>query len=78
MALCDMVMNLAFLTDDKPVASLTLAAAPAVARLIAPHLGWDDAETQRQVQAFVASCADEAAAGSVTEAEFIASVRGAS
>ena len=54
------------------------AAAPAIARLIAPHLGWDDAEAQRQVQAFVASCADEAAAGAVTEAEFIASVRGAS
>jgi glycerol-3-phosphate dehydrogenase len=56
----------------------TLAAAPAVARLIAPHLGWDDAETQRHVQTFIASCADEAAAGDVTEAEFIASVRGAS
>jgi glycerol-3-phosphate dehydrogenase len=56
----------------------TLVAAPAIARLIAPHLGWDDAETQRQLQAFVASCADEAAAGAVTEAEFIASVRGAS
>ena len=56
----------------------TLVAAPAIARLIASHLGWDDAETQRQLQAFVASCADEAAAGAVTEAEFIASVRGAS
>lgn len=55
----------------------TLAAAPSVARLIAPHLGWDDAETARQVEHFRSLCADEAAAGEVTEAEFIASVRGA-
>ena len=28
----------------------TLDAAPAVAELIAPELGWDDAETKRQVE----------------------------
>lgn len=50
----------------------TVAAAADVARLIAPHLGWDDAEVERQVQAFRASCADEAAAGDVTEAEYVA------
>lgn len=50
----------------------TLAAAPAVAELIAPHLGWDAAETARQVAAFRALCADEAAAAQVTEAELIA------
>ncbi len=52
----------------------TCAAAPAVARLVAPILGWDDAETERQVAAFTALCADEAAAGLVPEAEYIASV----
>ncbi len=47
----------------------TLAAAPAVAALVARELGWDDAETARQVAAFRALCADEAAAAQVTEAE---------
>jgi glycerol-3-phosphate dehydrogenase len=51
-----------------------LAAAPDVARLIAPHLRWDDAEIARQVSDFVALCADEVAAGRVGEAEYIASV----
>ncbi len=51
-----------------------LAAAPDVARLIAPLLGWDHAESARQVSDFVASCADEAAAGQVSEAEYISSV----
>ncbi len=47
----------------------TAAAAPAVAALIAPHLGWDEAETARQVAAFRELCAAEAAAGAVSEAE---------
>ena len=51
-----------------------VAAADDVARLLAPHLGWDDDETARQAQAFRASCADEAAAGDVSEAEYLASV----
>ena len=37
------------------------AAAPDVARLIAPELGWDDAEIERQVAAFVARAARERA-----------------
>ncbi len=41
---------------DRPAA---VAAAPAVAALVAPHLGWDEHETQRQVAAFLASCASE-------------------
>lgn len=53
----------------------TLAAAPDVARLIAPHLGWDDDEVERQVREFRASCADEAAAGDVTEAEYVAAMQ---
>ncbi|MFN8024371.1 MAG: glycerol-3-phosphate dehydrogenase/oxidase [Acidimicrobiales bacterium] len=53
----------------------TVAAADEVARLIAPHLGWDDAEVARQVQVFRADCADEAAAGDVSEAEYLASVQ---
>jgi glycerol-3-phosphate dehydrogenase len=52
----------------------TVAAAADVARLIAPLLNWDEAETQRQVRTFVAACADEAAAGQVDEAEYIASL----
>jgi len=50
----------------------TLAAAPSVASLIAPHLGWDADETARQVAAFRALCAHEAAAAQVSEAELIA------
>jgi glycerol-3-phosphate dehydrogenase len=50
----------------------TLAAAPAVAELIAPHLGWDADETARQVAAFRSLCADEVAAAQVSEAELIA------
>ena len=38
-------------------------AAPEVGRLLAAELGWDDAETQRQVAAFVESCRREEAAG---------------
>ena len=36
-----------------------VAAAPDVARLLAAELGWDDAETQRQIDAFLTSCALE-------------------
>jgi glycerol-3-phosphate dehydrogenase len=54
----------------------TLAAAPDVARLLASHLGWDSAETSRQLQAFERSCGNETAAGLVSEAEFIASITG--
>jgi glycerol-3-phosphate dehydrogenase len=49
----------------------TEAAAPRVAALIAPFLGWDDAETARQVAVFRDLCAAEAAAASVGEAELI-------
>ena len=40
----------------------TVAAAPAVAALLAPELGWDAAETQRQITHFMALCAAEDAA----------------
>ena len=41
----------------------TVAAAPAVAALLAPELGWDAAETQRQITHFMAlSAAEDAAA----------------
>ena len=40
----------------------TVAAAPAVAALLAPELGWDAAETQRQIAHFLALCAAEDAA----------------
>jgi glycerol-3-phosphate dehydrogenase len=49
----------------------TLAAAPGVAALIAPYLGWDEAETDRQVARFRDLCAAEAAAGMVGEAELV-------
>ncbi len=54
-----------------------VAAADDVARLMAPLLGWDEAETARQVRSFREDCADEAAAGDVPEAEYVASVRAA-
>ncbi len=47
----------------------TVAAAVSVAALIAPELGWDSSEQQRQIDAFVASCAHEAAAAHLGEAE---------
>jgi glycerol-3-phosphate dehydrogenase len=52
----------------------TLAAAPGVAALIAPHLGWDGAETAHQVARFRDLCAAEAAAGMVSAAELAATV----
>jgi glycerol-3-phosphate dehydrogenase len=54
----------------------TLAAAPAVAALIAPELGWDEAEIERQVSAYGALLAAEGAAGSRTEVEFTAHIAG--
>ncbi len=51
----------------------TREAAPAVARLIAPYLGWDDTTREAQLAHFIDECAREDAAGLVTEAEFIAS-----
>jgi glycerol-3-phosphate dehydrogenase len=40
----------------------TRAAAPAIADLLAPELGWDAAETARQVAAYAAMCDEEDAA----------------
>ena len=53
----------------------TRDAARAVAALVAPVLGWDDAERERQAAMFTDECAREDAAALVTEAEFIASRR---
>ncbi len=50
----------------------TVAAASEVARLIAPLLGWSQADTDQQVREFIDSCAREDAAGRVTEDEFVA------
>jgi glycerol-3-phosphate dehydrogenase len=45
----------------------TLAAAPSVAALIAPELGWDDAEVERQLERYRQICrAEEAAADTRT------------
>ena len=51
----------------------SLASARAVAQLMANELLWDDAEIERQVANYVDSCAKEAAAGEVSEAEYLAS-----
>jgi glycerol-3-phosphate dehydrogenase len=40
-------------------AHATMAAAPAVARLLAPELGWDERETTAQAARFVAACQKE-------------------
>ena len=45
----------------------TGVAAPAVARLLAPELGWDDDETARQVAAYQQSIAHEAISGDEPE-----------
>jgi glycerol-3-phosphate dehydrogenase len=50
----------------------SVAAAESVARLIAPELGWDEAEIVRQVAEYRDSCAHEAASGKVSEAELYA------
>lgn len=51
----------------------TRRAAPLVAELVAPLLGWSDDVTQQQLAHFIDECAREDAAGLVTESEFIAS-----
>ncbi len=50
-----------------------VAVAPAVADLIAPLLGWGDAQRSESLAVFLDECAREDAAAHVTEAEFIAS-----
>jgi glycerol-3-phosphate dehydrogenase len=52
----------------------TLAAAPAVATLIGPHLGWDDTTVAAQVAHFRDLCAAEVAAALVPEAELLGSI----
>ena len=49
----------------------TVAAARDVAQLIAPELGWDDAEVERQVAQFRQDCAIEAEAATKAEAELL-------
>ena len=53
---------------DRPA---TVAAAADVARLIAPDMGWDDAEVERQVAEFRKSCASEQAAGHTSEVDLL-------
>ncbi len=53
---------------DRPA---TVQAADAVARLIAPDMGWDDAEVERQVLEFRTSCAAEQTAGQTSEADLL-------
>jgi glycerol-3-phosphate dehydrogenase len=50
------------------------AAAESVARLIAPELGWDDAEIARQVDAYRASVIHERDAAGLPETELGASL----
>ncbi|MGB8857752.1 MAG: glycerol-3-phosphate dehydrogenase C-terminal domain-containing protein, partial [Ilumatobacteraceae bacterium] len=45
----------------------TVAAAASVAALLAPELGWDDAEVRRQVAEFAGLCAAEDAAAVTTQ-----------
>ncbi|MEO7371467.1 MAG: glycerol-3-phosphate dehydrogenase/oxidase, partial [Ilumatobacteraceae bacterium] len=53
---------------DRPA---TVGAAADVARLIASDMGWDDAEVERQVAEFRASCAFELTAAETTEAALL-------
>jgi glycerol-3-phosphate dehydrogenase len=46
-----------------------IAAAPLVAALMAPELGWDSAERERQVQSFLASCTAENTAAHTPETD---------
>ena len=46
----------------------SVAHAEPVARLLAPHLGWDEAEIGRQLAAYRASCEAEERAGDVRAA----------
>ncbi len=55
----------------------TVACAAAVAALIAPELGWDAARQQSEVEAFIASCASEAAAAHISDAELDATAAAA-
>ncbi len=57
---------------DRPA---TVSAAADVARLIAPHMGWDDTEVDRQVAEFRNSCALEEAAGHTSEADLLGAHR---
>lgn len=50
----------------------TLAAAPEIARLIAPELGWDEANISREVERFTEICRREERAAQITEAEYLA------
>lgn len=68
----EMVATLADLLERRTRALMldreaTVAAAPAVAALIGPELGWDDAEQRRQVDAFVSYAAREADAAARSE-----------
>ena len=47
----------------------TRHAAPGVARVIAPHLGWDEARITAEIAAFDEICTHEAVAAQVTESE---------
>ena len=53
---------------DRPA---TLAAADDVARLIAPEMGWDEAEVQRQVAEFRKLCASEQTAAMTSESDLL-------
>jgi glycerol-3-phosphate dehydrogenase len=53
---------------DRPA---TMQAAGDVARLIAADMGWDDAEVERQVAEFRASCASEQTAGQTSEVDLL-------
>jgi glycerol-3-phosphate dehydrogenase len=53
---------------DRPA---TVSAAADVARLIADDMGWDDAEIERQVAEFRASCAMEQTAGETSEVDLL-------
>lgn len=51
----------------------TLTAAPDVARLIAPELGWDEARISCEIDVFTRICQREEHAAQVTEAEYLSS-----
>jgi glycerol-3-phosphate dehydrogenase len=53
----------------------TKNAARSVAELIAPQLQWSESDINNQVELFNAICAEEEAAGLVTESEFIAATK---
>lgn len=53
-------------------------AARSVAELIAPQMNWSESDINNQVAHFHGICAEEEAAGLVTESEFVASTKGQS